>query len=43
MTKKNFSWQYRVEAGIHAKYIPICVVKLIGVNAKSENVPMTQN
>ena len=28
---------------MHAKYIPICVVNPIGVDARSENVPMTQN
>ena len=32
-----------VEAGINAKFVPIYVVKLIRVDAKSENVPMTQN
>ena len=37
--KKNFSWQNGVEAGIHAKYVLTCVVKQIGVDAKSENVP----
>ena len=30
-------------AGIHAKYVLICVVKPIGVDAKSENVPVSQN
>ena len=28
-----------VEAAIHAKYVLSCVVKQIGVDAKSENVP----
>ena len=42
MTKKHFGWHNGVEAGIHAKYIPICVVKPIGVDAKSENFPMAQ-
>ena len=32
-----------IEAGIHAKYVPIWLVKPIGVDAMSENVPMTQN
>ena len=32
-----------VEAGIHAKYVIACVVKPIGVDAKSENVPVSQN
>ena len=43
--KKNFWWQNEVEAGIHAKYmyVPICVVKHIGVDAKSENVPGSHN
>ena len=31
------------EAGIHANYVLICVVKPIGVDAKSENVPVSQN
>ena len=41
--KKNFWWLNGVEAGIHAKYVLICVVKPIGVDAKSENVPVSQN
>ena len=41
-TKKNFWWQNGVDADIHAKYVPICVVNSIRVDAKSENVPMTQ-
>ena len=41
--EKNFRWQNWVEAGIRAKYVPICVVKPIGVDAKSENVPGIQN
>ena len=32
-----------VEAGIHAKYVLTCVVKQIGVDAKFEDVPKTQN
>ena len=39
----NFWWQNGVEAGIHATYDPICVVKPIGVDTKSETVPMTQD
>ena len=41
--KKNFRRQNGVEAGIHANYVSICVVKPIGVDAKSENVPGSQN
>ena len=33
----------KIEAGIHAKYVLTCVVKPIGVDAKSENVPVSQN
>ena len=40
--KKKFWWQNGVEVGIHAKYVPICVVKPIEVDAKSENGSMTQ-
>ena len=40
---KNFCWQNGVEAGIHANYVPICEVKPIGVDAKSENVHVPQN
>ena len=32
-----------VEAGIHAKYVLICVEKPTGVDAKSENAPVPQN
>ena len=42
-TKKNFLWQYGVEADIRAKNVPVYVVNPIGSDAKSENVPMTQN
>ena len=41
--KKNFWWQNGVEAGIHAKYVLTYVVKPIGVDANSENVPVSQN
>ena len=43
ITKKNFLWQNEEEAGIHAKYISICTVEPIGVDAKSENEHMNQN
>ena len=33
----------RIEAGIRAHYVLICVVKPIGVDAKSENVTVSQN
>ena len=36
MAKWGRSW-------IHAKYVLICVVKPIGVDAKTENVPVFQN
>ena len=32
-----------VEAGIQVNYVPLCVEKLIWVDAKSENVPGSQN
>ena len=32
-----------VEAGIYAGYVPICVVKPIGVDAKSGNISGSHN
>ena len=32
-----------VEAGTRASYISMCVVKSIGVDANSGNVPVSQN
>ena len=39
----HFWSQNGVEADTHANYVPICAVKLIGVDAKSENVPGSPN
>ena len=36
-------WQSGVEADLHANYVSLCVVKLIGVEAKSGNVHGSQN
>ena len=38
-----FWWQKGVEAGIYANYISICVVQSIVEDAKSRNVPGSQN
>ena len=40
--EKIFWWQNGEEAGIHAKYVLERVVKSIGVDAKSENVTVSQ-
>ena len=41
--KKNSRWQNGVEVGIHANYVRICIVQPVGVDAKSEHFPVSQN
>ena len=41
--KKTSDGKMGVESGINANYVPICVVKPIGLDANSGSIPGSQN